>query len=57
MVIFQVDFIFCCPSFVDDISEIGYFPYTKKYELVHFIHKGTLRCCLILMSFKMKKPC
>ena len=39
MAIFEVDFIFCCPCFFDDISETEYFPYTKNYEFVHFIRK------------------
>ena len=39
MAIYKVDFIFCCPCFVDDVSETGYFLYTKNYEFVHFIRK------------------
>ena len=39
MAIFEVDFIFCCPCFIDDIFETRYFSYIKKYEFEHFVRR------------------
>ena len=39
MAIFELDFIFSCPCFVNDIFETRYFSYTKNDEFEHFIRR------------------
>ena len=55
MAIYGVDFIFCCPCYVDNIFDIRYLPYKQRYEFVHFIRRRHLRHLFDVDDFKEKK--
>ena len=43
MVIFEVDFIFCCPCFVPDIFYWRFIAYKKNFEFACFVHRRNPR--------------
>ena len=55
MTIYGVNFIFCCPCYVDDIFDISCLSYKQNYEFVHFIRRRDPRPLFDVDDFKEKK--